>query len=82
MSKLRQLMYKLQTALCQQGRYIKVNQHQAYSPKQGRMVTKYVLQETRDNGAGKTKTVTLLETYQQAEVVEELARIYGGGDGE
>ena len=82
MAKLRTLVYKLQTALCQRGRYIKVNQHQAYSPKQGRMVTKYVLQETRDNGTGKTKTRTLLETYQQAEVVKELARIYGGGDGE
>lgn len=82
MARLRQLVYKLQIALCQQGRYIKVNQHQAYSPKQERMVTKYVLQEIRDNGTGKTKTVTILETYQQADVVKELARIYGGGDGE
>ena len=82
MARLKQLVYKLQTALCQQGRYVKINQHQRYSPKQGRMVTKYVLQETRDTGTGKTKTVTLLETYQQAEVVKELARIYGGGDGE
>lgn len=82
MARLKQLVYKLQTALCQQGRYIKVNQHQSYSPKQGRMVTKYVLQETRDNGTGETETVTILETYQQADVVKELAGIYGGGGGE
>lgn len=44
------------------------------------MVTKFVLQETKQNDAGKMKNVTLLETYQMAEVVKKLAAIYGGDD--
>lgn len=78
MASLRQLANKLQTALCQQGRYIKINQHQAYSERQERMVTKYVLQETRETPTGKRKAVTILETYQLADVVKMLAAIYGG----
>lgn len=80
MSSLRQLSAKLQTALCQKGRHIKVNQFQSYSEKAGRMVTKFVLQETKQNETRKVKTVTLLETYQLAEVVKKLAAIYGGDD--
>ena len=80
MASLRQTAHKLQTALCQQGRYIKINQHQAYSERQERMVTKYVLQETRETPAGKRKAVTILETYQLADVVKKLAAIYSGGD--
>lgn len=80
MASMRQLAHKLQTALCQKGRHIKVNQFQSYSEKAGRMVTKFVLQETRKNDAGKVKTVTHLETYQMAEVVKKLAAIYGGDD--
>lgn len=75
---LRQTMYKLQTALCLKGRYIKINQFQHYSDKAGRMVTKYVLQEKRDCN-GKMKNVTILETYQQVEAVKFLAEMYGGG---
>lgn len=75
---LRQTMYKLQTALCQKGVYIKINQKQHFSEKAGRMVTKYVLQEKQTHN-GKMKNVTLLETYQQAEVVKALAEMYGGG---
>lgn len=80
MASLRQLARKLQTALCKKGRYIKLNQYQSYSEKQERMVTKYVLQETRDLPNGKKKNVTILETYQLADVVQKLAAIYGGGD--
>ena len=80
MPSLRQLTSKLQTALCQKGRHIKVNQFQSYSDKAERMVTKFVLQETKLNEAGKAKTVTLLETYQLADVVQKLAAIYGGDD--
>lgn len=75
---LRQVMYKLQTALCQKGIYIRINQKQHYSEKTGRMVTKYVLQEKQEHD-GKAKNVTVLETYQQAEVVKFLTGIYGGG---
>lgn len=80
MASLRQLAKKLQTALCQKGRYIKINQHQTYSEKQGRMVTKYVVQENRTTLTGKRKSFTILETYQLADVVKELAAIYGGED--
>lgn len=80
MASLRQLANKLQTALCQQGRYIKINQHQAYSERQEGMVTKYVLQETRETPTGNRKAVTILETYQLADVVKKLAAIYSGGD--
>lgn len=80
MASLRQLARKLQTALCQKGRYIKLNQQQSYSEKQERMVTKYVLQETRDFPNGKKKNVTITETYQLADVVQKLAAIYGGDD--
>lgn len=82
MPRLRSVAIKLQTALCQQGRYIKINQHQAYSERQERMVTKYVLQETRTLPTGKRKAVTILETYQLADVVRKLAAIYNGGDGD
>ena len=75
---LRQVMYKLQTALCQKGIYIKINQQQHYSEKTGRMVTKYVLQKKQEHD-GEIKNVTVLETYQQAEVVKFLAEMYGGG---
>ncbi len=78
MASLRQLAKKLQTALCKKGRYIKLNQHQSYSEKQERMVTKYVLQEKRDLPNGQKKNVTILETYQLADVVKKLAEIYGG----
>ena len=74
---LRLTMYKLQTALCRQGRYIRINQFQSYSEKAERMVTKYVLSEKR-NINGEEKTVTLLETYQQVDVIRTLAELRGG----
>lgn len=75
---LRQTMFKLQTALCEKGRYIKINQLQNYSEKAGRMMTKFMLQEKREID-GKQKNVTILETYQLAEAVKTLAELYGGG---
>ena len=75
---LRKTICKLQTALCIAGRPIKINQLQQYSEKNRRMVTKYMLMERRDIN-GITKYVTLLETYQQAEVVQALAELYKGG---
>lgn len=75
MPSLRQLSIKLQTALCQKGWHIKINQFQSYSEKAERMVTKFVLQETKQNNAGKVKTATPLETYQLAEIVKRLAAI-------
>lgn len=77
---LRQTAYRIQTALCQRGRYIKINQQQIYSENLGRMVTKYVLQEKR-NVNGKQKNVTLIETFQMVDVVKELVRELGESNG-
>lgn len=73
--------YKLQTALCQKGRYIRINQYQTYSEKTGKMVTKYVLTEKRTSETGREKTVTILETYQLIDVVKALAELYGDANG-
>lgn len=81
MAALRQAAKKLQMGLCQNGRYIKINQHQGYSEKAQKMLTKYLLQETREEN-GRRRTVTHLETYQMVDVVKKLAEIYAetGGD--
>lgn len=78
---LRQIAKKLQTALCQKGRYVKINQRQSYSEKSKKMLTKYILQENCEEN-GKQRTVTHLESYQMADVVKKLAELYGeiGGD--
>lgn len=69
---LRRTMNKLQTALCQRGVYVKINQQQYYSEKAERMVTKYMLKNGKE---------TIFESYQQADVVKFLADLYGGGGG-
>lgn len=77
---LRRIANKLQTALCLKGRYIRINQFQSYSPKAERMVTKFVLTEKKEvevRGVSKSKDVAVLETYSMADIVKELARIYG-----
>ena len=81
MAALRQLAKKLQTALCQKGRYIKINQRQSYSEKAQKMLAKYILQESREEN-GRPRTITHLESYQMADVVKKLAELYGeiGGD--
>jgi hypothetical protein len=75
--KIKRLAYKLQTALCQKGRYIKINQLQAYSPKADKMVTKYVVVEKRTLPNGKKKDFVIMETYRMPDVVKKLAEMYG-----
>ena len=77
---LRRTANKLQTALCQKGRYIRINQYQSYSERAERMVTKFVLTERRMTDEGEMKNFTIMETYQMAEVVKTLAELYGGAD--
>ena len=77
MANLRALAYKLQNALLANGVKIKINQMQAYSERMDRMVTKYVVYEYRPDE--KPKNVTLLETYQIADVVKLLAGLYSDG---
>ena len=74
---LRRIASKLQTALCMKGKQIKIDQYQSYSERAGRMVTKFVLKEKRITPTGKQKDFVILETYQLADVVKELARMYG-----
>lgn len=81
MAALRQIARKLQTAICQKGRYVKINQRQSYSEKSQKMLTKYILQENREEN-GKQRTVTHLESYQMADVVKKLAELYGEIGGE
>lgn len=76
MANLRGIATKLQTALCQRGVYIKINQMQAYSESYERMVTKYIM-VLIDKKTG--KNTTILETYKLIDVVQRLADMYGGG---
>lgn len=77
--KLNRLARRLQTALCMQGRHIRINQFQHYSEKKERMVTKYMLSEEKINSDGKRYYVAILETYQMAEVVKALAGLLDTG---
>lgn len=70
------LSVKLQTALCQKKRYVRINTFQSYSESAERMVTKYVLQEKQRDMQGKETIITLFSSYQMADVVKELAKLY------
>ncbi len=77
---LRRVAYRLQNALIQKGRYIKINQVQAYLPQGQRMITKYLLQEIVKSEGKPQKSVTIAESYQIADIVKKLAEIYGGDE--
>lgn len=74
MPNLRMLSKKLQTALAQRGRYIKINQFQSWSDRNQRMVTKFVVCEKR-MVENKFKDVTIAESYQLADIVKSLASL-------
>lgn len=74
---LRATTFKLQKALLMQGRKVKINQMQAYSSKAEKMITKYVVIESREL-KGRIKNKTLLETYSMVDVVKLLASLYRG----
>ena len=76
---LKGLAYKLQKALLQQGRQIKINQYQHYSEEHQKIYTKYVLKECVSNGK-KRKDITLLQTFSLIDVVNSLADILNGGE--
>lgn len=79
MAKLKSIANKLQKALTMSGRYITINQNQFYSEKLEKMCTKYVLKEKAEID-GKTKNVTLLETFRIVDVVNFLADLLNGGE--
>ena len=70
----RRLMYKLQTALCANGVYVRIDQRQYWSDKAGRMLTIY--EARKECGA------LLCKSYRAVDVVQALAAILsecGGG---
>lgn len=71
---------KLQMALSMKGKYISINQYQAWSNRAERMVTKFVVSEKRIV-KGKPKNVSICETYQMADVVKTLAALLNDGGG-
>ena len=78
---LKNIAYKLQKALCCKGRYIRINQIQAFSIESQRMVTKYVVKERRYVEAlDKERDITLIETYKMIDVVNYLAEQLNGGE--
>lgn len=79
MAKLKAIAYKLQKALTLKGKYITINQTQIYLEESGRMCTKYVLKEKRTIN-GKSKNITLLETFRMIDVVNFLVNALNGGD--
>ena len=79
MAKLKSIANKLQKALTMNGRYITINQNQFYSEKLEKMCTKYVLKEKMEID-GKTKDMTLLETFRMVDVVNFLADLLNGGE--
>lgn len=79
MAKLKSIANKLQKALTMNGRYITINQNQLYSEKLEKMCTKYVLKEKMEID-GKTKDMTLLETFRLVDVVNFLADLLNGGE--
>ena len=68
-------MWKLQTALCTQGKRIKINQKQHWSETAGKMVTKYLV--VLDGFY-----TPLFESYRPHEIVQVLANMLNGGDDE
>ena len=79
MAKLKSIANKLQKALTMNGRYVTINQNQFYSDKLEKMCTKYVLKEKMEID-GKTKDMTLLETFRMVDVVNFLADLLNGGE--
>ena len=77
---IRTTVYKLQKALLMQGRKIKINQIQAYSQKVGKMITKYIVIESRELEDGRTKHECFLKTYSMVDIAKLLALLYRGDD--
>lgn len=73
------LARKLQRALIQQGRTVKINQTQVWIEDTKRMATKYTVKEQKTVW-GKTKDEILMDSYKLAEVVKFLADMLSGGE--
>ena len=83
MANYKRIARKLQTALANAGRIIKINTLQFYSEEQNRMIDSYILLEKRPyrrkDGTAGMKNFELLKTCSMPEVVKFLAELYKGG---
>lgn len=78
---LRKIARQLQTALCQQGRRIKINQIQYYSERTERMGTMYIVSESvYDDEQGKNVTHEYCSSPKLLDVVQTLHALYKGGE--
>ena len=73
------LARKLQRALIQKGRTIKINQSQIWLEETEKMATKYIVLE-RQTVNGKKKDTVLIESFRLEEIVKFLADLYKGGE--
>lgn len=72
---------RLQAALCQRGRRVKINQVQYYSETTGRMGTLYrVCESVYDDEQGKNVTVEYCSSPKMLDVVQTLHALYKGGE--
>ena len=76
MSKLNQLIRKLQTAILNKGVKVKVNTHQFFSNEQNRMMTSYTVTERKWSDEKRRITDQMvLKTCSTVEVVKFLAKM-------
>lgn len=72
---------RLQTALCLQGRHIRINQIQYYSEKAEKMCTIYkVLESVLNDEEMKKETVEYCSSSSMVDVVKTLHALYKGGE--
>lgn len=77
MANLGTLQRKLQTALIQAGKQIRVETRQFYSEEQNRMINQYCISEREYNEEKKKYVYTeILKTCSRIEVVKRLAEMY------
>lgn len=79
----RRIAKKLQSAIAQTGRIIKMNTRQFYSEEQCRLIDCYVLTESKPykkkNGEIGTKEFEIFKSCSLPKIVKELSEIYKGG---
>lgn len=78
---LHKIAERLQAALCQRGRKIRINQMQYYSEATGRRGTMYqVCESVVDSRTGKKTTEVYCKSSRMVDVVMALRALYEGGE--
>lgn len=79
--RLHKIAERLQAALCQRGRMIRINQMQYYSKSDGRRGTVYQVCETvTDDDTGKKTVEVYCKSTRMIDVVLALRALYEGGE--